>query len=216
MPVWFGGWGSVAWPHFLCYLYGMGDILAGNGKPPFEEGEHFFEKGFEKAHTVVFFIDTKQYRIAMLKRAANLSFAPGLYTGVGGKIEKEEGHQRGAVRELGEELKEGEESFGKENIKEFGRIIINGHAVICYFALPYENDTLPETADSIGELEWISIDKIMDLDIIPTTKYFMKEWQKRNWDISKPFTVLMTRDDPNDINSIASSIVIEEGLVSEK
>jgi 8-oxo-dGTP pyrophosphatase MutT (NUDIX family) len=173
---------------------------------------HFFEAGFEKAHTVVFFIDEKRQRIGMLKRSEKLAFAPNLYTGVGGKIEKGEGNYTGAARELEEELKG---RFEKRSLKEFGRIIINGMAVISYFSLPHEDDALPEKNEDIGDLSWASFDEVMDLEIIPTTKYFMEEWRKRSWNTDRPFTVLMAREDPNDIKSPVTSISIQEDLVGK-
>lgn len=175
------------------------------------EGERFFESGFEKAHTVVFFLDIKNRRIGMLKRAAGLDFAPNLYTGVGGKIEKDEGHIRGALRELAEELKE--KDFSRENIQEFGRLIINQRNIISYFVLPYDKPELPGTEKNIGELGWMGLDAVLQADIIPTTRFFMEEWAKRDWSADHPFTVFLERKDANDINSDPVSVEVREGLL---
>ena len=177
--------------------------------------EHFFEMGFEKAHTAVFFVDSQKQRIGMLKRSASVDFAPNLYTGIGGKIEKEEGHRDGALRELDEELGKGKQNFAKEDVREFGRVIINDRNIISYFAIPYENDALPKANEGIGELSWEPMENVLQLAIIPTTKAFMEEWQRRGWAIDKPFSVFITREDPNDINSPVANMEVREGLVTQ-
>jgi hypothetical protein len=173
---------------------------------------HFFESGFEKAHTVVFFVDRRAGRIGMLKRSSKVDFAPNMFTGVGGKIEKNEGNYTGAARELNEELVG---AFDRKDLSEFGRIIINGSAVISYFALPYEHDALPATAENIGDLSWASLDDVLGLEIIPTTKTFMEEWRKRDWDTSCPFSVLMRRADAADIKSPIISVEVQAGLIDK-
>ncbi len=186
--------------------------LSKNEKEREPSEEHFFESGFEKAHTVVFFIDQKTRRIGMLRRSGNVDFAPNMYTGVGGKIEKGEGNYSGAARELNEELVG---TFEKTSLHEFGRIIINGKAIISYFSLPFEADALPSTTENIGDLSWVSLDDIMQLEIIPTTKIFMEEWKKRAWDTSHPFTVSIQRADVSDIKSPVISVESQEGLVAK-
>ncbi len=179
-------------------------------------GEHFFDKGFRKAYTVVFFVDEEKRRIGLLKRAPDLDFAPNLYTGVGGKLEKGEGHYEGAMRELGEELREGVDGFDKEKIQEFGRLMVNGQDILCYFILPYGQDLLPVPEENIGDLQWVSLDDVLKMDIIPTTKVFMEEWARRGWTTIEPFTVFLEREDVNDVHSRTALVSGVSGLMDKR
>ncbi len=182
-------------------------------QPAKEEGERFFEKGFEKVHAAVFFIDEKNGRMGMLKRAADNDFAPNLYTGVGGKVEKNEGHHAGIVREIDEELGDGKKNLQLEKIREVGRVIINNNAIVSYFALPFESDSLPATEKGIGTLEWVPFDALLNMQLIPTVIHFAGEWKRRGWDTQKPFTVFVTRENADDIYSPVSATIIKEGLL---
>ncbi len=180
--------------------------------------EHFFQEGFEKAHTVVFFLDSSRGRIGMLKRDPTVTFAGGKYTGIGGKIEPGEGHISGAVRELNEELLFKEKPYTKEQLSEFARVIINETNILSYFVLSYSEDTLPTPTKGIGQLDWFSLEKVLEsnLPIIPTTKYFMEVWRKRNWNTNAPFTVRLTRKETNDVSSPVTRLDVEEGLRKKK
>jgi hypothetical protein len=73
-------------------------------------------------------------------------------------------------------------------------------------------------AKGIGQLDWFSLEEVLesDLPIIPTTKYFMEVWRDRNWNISLPFTVRLTREKTNDINAPVTGVDVEEGLGKKK
>lgn len=164
---------------------------------------------FQEKLTIVFFGDRVPPRhLVVLRRGPNRKFAPNLYTGLGGKMEIDELPLSGAHRELKEEA-----NLVDVDIAEFGRLIVNRQKLLCYFfgVWPFwPEQGLPSCTE--GVLEWVQIEKLFVKDIIPTTRFFLDIWRQRNWDTLRPFTVLLERDDTNDINSPISSFETREGL----
>jgi 8-oxo-dGTP pyrophosphatase MutT (NUDIX family) len=164
-------------------------------------------ENFEQKWTCIFLIDKKPpAEILMLKRGSDRKLAPDMWTGLGGKVEKEESNFAGAVRELKEEADEACDV----SLKEFGRLIINKQKSIHYFFGILEAQPAPKCTE--GTLEWVEVSKVLEKDIIPSTKIFLQEWQKRNWNIS-PFTILLERADVDDVKSQILSYDIKERLV---
>lgn len=123
---------------------------------------------------VVFLIDQiNPSKILLLKRAGNKKFAPGMYTGVGGKIEPGETFIDSAYRELKEET-----GIIKVELKQLAKVVIDNNQNLFYFWGIYNSD-LPTSAD--GTLEWVSTNKILNKNIIPTTFEMLKQWQSQNF-----------------------------------
>ena len=177
------------------------------------KGEDFFEKGFETVHAAVFFVDETNRRIGMLKRAAGLDFAPNLFTGVGGKIEKGEGHRAGIIREIQEEIKGDIPEV--ENITEIGRVIVNGKGIVSYFVLPYSGNVLPVADATVGAVQWVPFEQILNLDLIPTARHFFEEWHKRGFTRIDSFTIQLQREKFEDVHSSVISLEIKDGLLTD-
>jgi 8-oxo-dGTP pyrophosphatase MutT (NUDIX family) len=128
---------------------------------------------------VIFLIDqTPPTKIVFLKRGSKRKFAPNMYTGIGGKIEFEETFLESANRELQEES-----GLTDINLTEFAKVIIDQTDELIYFWGIYNQAELPVSNE--GTLEWIYVNQIFNLSIIPTTKEMLKHWQ--NQDFSNKF-----------------------------
>lgn len=144
-------------------------------------------------------------KVVLLKRSPDRKFAPNLYTGIGGHVEEGEDYIEAAHRELKEE------SGIEIQLKEFGRLIINREDALHYFFGIYDNVNLPISDE--GKLEWVNTSDVNAKEIIPTTQEFINEWRNRGWVINKLFTVLLEREDKEDLYSRIISREINEGLV---
>jgi len=157
-----------------------------------------------KAWNVIFLVDqVPPTKAVLLKRAGNKSFAPNMYTGIGGKIELNEDPLASANREMQEE------TGLRLPLTEFARVHIKPDLMLYYFYGLFSGD-LPKTAD--GSLEWIITDEILSRDIIPTTKRMMEEWKKRDFAVDKPYTVILQESEPVDGIRSAKVLRAEEGL----
>lgn len=156
--------------------------------------------------TVIFLGDSiPPKKLILMKRAADRTFAPNRYTGIGGKIEIGEGPMAGAIRELREET-----GIVDLPLIEFGRLFVNDEQIIHYF---FGHDSLTVLPKSdVGSLERVPDVEIMSKDWIPTTRFFVEEWQKRFWKIDQPFTVFIQRKIGSDVDSQVLSIKLEEGF----
>lgn len=166
---------------------------------------------FEKRFTTIFLAD-KIYptKLVLLKRGADMKFAPNKLTGMGGKIGdkeefKDETPLESAIRELHEES-----GLVGIPLKEFGRLIVNGNKrVVHYFYGITDQDKLPQCPE--GTLEWVPFKMILSKDIIPTTKLFLEEWLAGfgNWD---PFTLFVELEDSDNPESDLKEYQFKEGL----
>ena len=162
---------------------------------------------FKELYTVVFLVNKiPPERTVLLKRAEWKDFAPGYYTGVGGKVEKGETVDDAALRELQEET-------GLKNIKltEFARCLLTNHEkALFYFWGIYPDDKLPGCNE--GDLEWVNSGELVSKNIIPTTMLVVREWQERNFGVNRPFTVYakVTGNSKNPLKRTLEGI--EEGL----
>ncbi|HYF04934.1 MAG TPA: NUDIX domain-containing protein [Patescibacteria group bacterium] len=140
--------------------------------------------------TTIFLIDSRQPRfLLMLKRAEWKKFAPGLYTGLGGKVELGEEIDQCATRELKEEA-------GLEvpltHFASIGVIANNGVKLIRQYFGIYDFIDIPSCTE--GVLEKISVDRVFEREIIPTARTMLKLWEEYNWDTNKHFSVIIYRN----------------------
>ncbi len=160
----------------------------------------------KKRYTVVFLAD--QYppkQLLLLQRGADRPFAPNRFTGIGGKIELGENPKVAALRELMEET---QPPITDIPIVEFGRVIINDNQIIHYYAGLNDGHPLPSSNE--GTLFRTPINEVFATNLIPTTRWFMEKWAERLWDITKPFTMYLSRF--GDIDSRAEDVRVVEGL----
>ncbi len=145
---------------------------------------------------VVFLLDQNPpSKIVILKRAVTKKFAPSMYTGIGGKVEPNETLLESAYRELAEES-----GITNIHLQQFAKVIIDKSEELVYFWGIYNSTTLPESNE--GTLEWVSINQILDKDIIPTTKEMVKKWQTQNFS-TQPFELhLKTLSSKNGIKKV--------------
>lgn len=144
-------------------------------------------------YTVVFLLDPTKKKIVLLKRAAYMSFAPNRWTGVGGSVDEGESDEVGALRELKEET-----GLEEKDIKDFRMIARfsfkggkdtyweNGYS-IAYFEAEYDKEELQECDE--GDLRWVPLDELDELDIIDDTKAALDLFKDAVFGkvISKPF-----------------------------
>jgi 8-oxo-dGTP pyrophosphatase MutT (NUDIX family) len=163
---------------------------------------------YQENLTTIFLTDAMPAtKIMLLKRSAAKKFAPNLYTGTGGKLEQDESALTCAQRELFEE------TGLRTPLTEFGRIIINKNKRIIYqFHGMYDSDTLPNCPE--GVLEWVTPEELEEKPIIPNAKLFLLEWKERNWDIRKPVTLYIERQDPFDVYSKSTYVEVVDGLLN--
>ncbi|MDO8487998.1 MAG: NUDIX domain-containing protein [bacterium] len=141
----------------------------------------------QRKWNVTFLVDSPSvHKVVVLRRAADKSYAPNLCTGIGGKLEPGENSLDSAYRELEEEA-----AITKNDIQlsEFARCIYDNGLTLYYFWGILNRSPLPTSAD--GTLYWVSTDKLLEQDFIPTTRSVCEEWAKRNFRVDKPFTVFV-------------------------
>lgn len=166
---------------------------------------------------MVFLIDKDPAsKIILLRRSPEKSFAPNFYTGIGGKIGDLPGLENESVldsayRELAEET-EGE--LNKENIKleEFARCIYDSGLTIYYFWGKYVLNDLPHINSKDGTLSWVDVKQLLEKDIIPTTKAVCKEWSKRGFAISTPFTIYVREIGQEQTVRLVETLKVLDGL----
>jgi 8-oxo-dGTP pyrophosphatase MutT (NUDIX family) len=127
-------------------------------------------------------------KLVVLRRAVNKKFAPGLYTGIGGKVEHGENILESAYRELQEET--GIDSSQVE-LHQFACADIDGIYQVYYFWGTYPHLDLPHSED--GSLSWVTFSDLLDLNLIPTTWNVCKVWQDLGQRLEPAFTVYMHR-----------------------
>lgn len=160
-----------------------------------------------KAWNVIFLVnDLPPARVLLLQRAANKAFAPGLYTGVGGKVEPGETPLASALRELEEET-----GITGLPLAEFARVQIRPDLWLHYFYAVWDG-AAPSTED--GTLVWSDTGAIFERKIIPTTQRLLAEWARRGFGVERPFTMVM--DEAQMVDGIRMVVVrdVKDGLAA--
>lgn len=150
-----------------------------------------------KSWNVIFLINQNPpTKIVFLKRGPNRSFAPNMYTGVGGKVEEGETLLESAYRELNEET-----GITTVKLQQFAKVIINQTDELIYFfgIFPY-TPNLPDSNE--GTLEWVKTEDIFQKDIIPTTKEMLKKWRKQNFSTQSFILNVKTINEENGIKKL--------------
>ena len=156
-------------------------------------------------------------KVLLLKRAETQKFAPGFYTGIGGKIGdfpevRMESRLEGAYRELREETGG---DLTEENIRliEFARCVYEKGTRLFYFVALSSKDRLPVINPSDGALFWVDVDELLNKDIIPTTKVICEEWARRNFLVDIPFTLIVREIGIEKTVRLVEVLKVQEGLL---
>lgn len=122
-------------------------------------------------------------------------------------MEEGETPTQGAYRELAEET-----GLTHIKLKEFGRLIINQKKILYQFSGLYIGEPL---VCNEGRVETVPISQLPFLPLIPTAKIFLEAWEQRNWRIKEHFTLLIERENLEDIYSPILSIEALPGLIGK-
>lgn len=173
---------------------------------------------FEKAYTELFLVDEVDHphRIGIMKRGPKQERFPNQFAGAGGVLEKTDEDQAAGM------LREWREEMGIDGIhpQEFGRMIIHGKRVIFYFFAHYPEVDIPKSNPfdgiSVGEMQWVPVEVLLEKDLVLTTRCFLEVWEKRNWSTMQPFTIFVEREDRTDIMSRIKTVEVREGLLLDR
>lgn len=171
-----------------------------------------------QAFTVIFLIDqVPPQQILLLRRAESKSFAPGYYTGIGGKVGDSptfanETVLEGAYRELQEETL-GEVSNYTTMLTEFARFHYLDGIDIHYFWGCFAYPQIPKIAETDGTLEWVSRDRLLEYKIIPTTELICQIWEMNQFSF-QPFTVVGRETGMDGTVRLVAMVEHQGGLLS--
>ena len=122
------------------------------------------------AYTVVLLAHGDRY--LLLRRAADKTFAPGRWTGVGGRVERGEydALEASALRELAEETGITAAQISPLVLR---RALVHARpggplTVLLYYTARLNEPLLPDCAE--GTLAWAAADELASLDVIETTR----------------------------------------------
>jgi 8-oxo-dGTP diphosphatase len=123
----------------------------------------------DDVRSVVFLLSSDYRRVVLLERATWKSFAPGRWTGIGGRLEGEEVSDlaRGALREVQEET-----GLTLDDLRAWrfvADVLDPGAGVrLVYFTAVFPQETLPPCSE--GTLHWVSITEYARYDLIENTR----------------------------------------------
>ncbi len=131
------------------------------------------------AYVTVFLF--RQDRVLLLRRSTHRGFAPGMWAGVGGRLDPEDGGDLriAALRELREESGIAADSLEGLSLRvvltqpEQGRVV-----VLAYFAARTVTTRVAETPE--GELRWVPIESVWDLDMIANARAALSEVMRQD------------------------------------
>ena len=102
--------------------------------------------------------------LLMMKRAAHMSVFPNQYNGLGGHIERHEDPMSGALREIEEESGLRVHSLRLRSIHNIDAGDPTGILLFVYTAISDSKSIIAESSE--GTLEWIPMDRILELDLV--------------------------------------------------
>lgn len=102
--------------------------------------------------------------VLMLKRDAGKRVFPNQYNGLGGHVERDEDIRSSALREIEEESGLIVHSLRLRSIHNIDAGEASGILLFVFTAISDSRDLNPDTPE--GTLEWISIDKVLDYDLV--------------------------------------------------
>ena len=102
--------------------------------------------------------------VLMLKRDARKRVFPNQYNGLGGHVERGEDVRSSALREIKEESGLAVHSLRLRSIHNIDAGGASGILLFVFTAVSDSRDLKPDTPE--GTLEWISIDRILDYDLV--------------------------------------------------
>lgn len=123
----------------------------------------------DDVRSVAFLVSPDHRRLVLLQRAAWKTFAPGRWTGIGGKLEGEEIAEPalGALRELREET-----GLTPDDLSDWrfvADIIDSGAEVrLVYFVAVFAGEYLPPCTE--GTLHWVPLAEYQRYDLIENTR----------------------------------------------
>ena len=102
--------------------------------------------------------------VLMLKRDASKRVFPNQYNGLGGHVERDEDVRSSALREIEEESGLIVHSLRLRSIHNIDAGEASGILLFVFTAISDSRDLKPDSPE--GTLEWISIDKVLDYDLV--------------------------------------------------
>ncbi len=114
----------------------------------------------------------RKNRVLLLERAPHKGFAPGRWTGIGGRVEPDEmaDLEMAALREVGEEAGIGAADI--ENLEM--RVVLTrpeGEDVTTVVFFTGQTDREKLTPCNEGRLHWVALDRVSDLDLVENAGY---------------------------------------------
>lgn len=102
--------------------------------------------------------------VLMMKRDASKRVFPNQYNGLGGHVERDEDVRSSALREIAEESGLIVHSLRLRSIHNIDAGEASGILLFVFTAISDSRDLKPDSPE--GTLEWISIDKVLDYDLV--------------------------------------------------
>lgn len=134
----------------------------------------------DDVRSVVFLFSPQYSRVVLLCRAAWKSFAPGRWTGIGGRLEGQEVAEpaRGALRELQEET-----GLTLADIREWrfvADVLDPGAEVrLVYYTAVFADEALPPCTE--GTLHWVPLADVPNYDLIENTRAVLDALLTQDW-----------------------------------
>lgn len=113
----------------------------------------------------------RKNRVLLLERSSRKRFAPGRWTGVGGRVEPGEMSdlETAALRELSEEAGIGAEDVRNLEIRVVLTRLEDGDVTtVVFFSGHTDRESLRECNE--GRLQWVELDRVDDLDLVDNAR----------------------------------------------
>ena len=113
----------------------------------------------------------RKNRVLLLERSSRKRFAPGRWTGVGGRVESGElsDLETAALRELSEEAGIGAEDVRNLEVRVVLTRLEDGDVTtVVFFSGHTDRESLRECNE--GRLQWVELDRVDDLDLVDNAR----------------------------------------------